>query len=190
MLQLRQAFRFRSKLRCLIRGIPESLACTATGVVAPLMLVAMSSLAQAPDESIGRIASTLEEMRSAANIARSRKLRRLRLRAAVLTIDQLLEELELLNLQGGSRSLSGWHRRLFSLGRLDPRATRLELSRQKSPEQLMDELFELQERLMRDLAGPEWGSLVDDESANEYAGEVSPKGGRDGSPLRSGLRAS
>ena len=53
-------------------------------------------------------------MRIAANNASLRKLRRLRLRAAVLTIDQLLEELELLNLHGRSRSLSTWRRRLFS----------------------------------------------------------------------------
>jgi hypothetical protein len=134
------------------------------------MLVAMSSLAQAPGESVGRIAKTIEDMKIAANIARLKKLRRLRLRAAVLTIDQLLEELELLNLQGRSRSLSAWHRRLFSLARLDPRATRLELSSEKSPDHLMDELFELQERLMSDLAGLEWGSFVDDESSSECAG--------------------
>ena len=68
----------------------------------------MSSLAQVRDESVGRIARTIEDMRIAANNASLRKLRRLRLRAAVLTIDQLLEELELLNLHGRSRSLSTW----------------------------------------------------------------------------------
>ncbi|MGH7761489.1 MAG: hypothetical protein ACREOY_08750 [Candidatus Dormibacteraceae bacterium] len=120
--------------------------------------------------SVGGIARAVEDTIIADKAARLRKMRRLRLRAAVLTIDQLLEELELLNLQGRSRSLDGWHRRLFSLGRLDPKATRFELASETSPQHLMDELFELQERLMRDLAGPEWNSLVDDESSSELRG--------------------
>ena len=151
-----------------------------------LKLTAMSSLAQVRDESVGRIARTIEDMRIAANNASLRKLRRLRLRAAVLTIDQLLEELELLNLHGRSRSLSTWRRRLFSLGRLDPKATRLELTSEKSPHHLMDELFELQERLMRDLARPKSDSLIDDENSSECAAQVSPPGDEDGSPLRRG----
>ena len=133
-------------------------------------------------ESGGAIARAIEDMRIADEAVRLRKVRRLRLRAAVLTIDQLLEELELLNLQGRSRSLDAWHRRLFSLGRLDPKATRLDLTSETSPQHLMDELFELQERLMRDLAGPEWNSLIDDESSSESGGQVSRPGHRDGSP--------
>ena len=132
----------------------------------------MSSAAQVPGESVGGIVRTIEDMRVAANIARLQKRRRLRLRAAVLTIDQLLEELELLNLQGRSRSLSAWHRRLFALGRWEPKATRLELASETSPQHLIDELFELQGRLMRELAGPEWDSFVDDEGSSESAGHL------------------
>jgi len=80
----------------------------------------------------------------------------------VVTIDQLLEELELLNLHGRSRSLAAWHRRLFWLGRL-PNATRLDLTSETSPQHVMNELFELQQGLMRELAGPEWDSVVEDE---------------------------
>jgi len=128
----------------------------------------MSSLTQVPTESAGPIARAIEDVRIADETDRVRKLRRLQLRAAVLTIDRLLEELELLNLQGRSRSLSAWHRRLFSLGRL-PNA---------SPQHVMNELFELQQRLMRELAGPERDSVVQD--------EMSAPGHRDASPLRSG----
>ena len=174
---------------CLIRGSQQLLVCTATPLLGGIMLRVMSSLVQVPTETVGGIARAIEDTRVAEDAARLRKQHRRRLRAAVLTIDRLLEELELLNLQGRSRSLSAWHRRLFSLGRLDPNATRLELTSETSPQHLMDELFELQERLMRDLAGPEWGSLVDDESPNECAGQVSPPGDRDGSPLRSSHRA-
>ena len=122
----------------------------------------MSSLTQVPTESAGPIARAIEDVRIADETDRVRKLRRLQLRAAVLTIDRLLEELELLNLQGRSRSLSAWHRHLFSLGRL-PNATRLDLTSETSPQHVMNELFELQQRLMRELAGPEWDSLVEDE---------------------------
>jgi len=141
----------------------------------------MSCLVGVPTESVGGFARAIEDTRLAEDAARLRKQHRRRLRAAVLTIDRLLEELELLNLQGRSRSLSAWHRRLFSLGRLDPNATRLDLTSETSPQHLMDELFELQERLMRDLAGPEW-SPVDDESSSGCAGQVSPPGDRDGLP--------
>jgi hypothetical protein len=137
----------------------------------------MSSLTQVPTESVGPIARAIEDVRIAAETDRVRKLRRLQLRAAVLTIDQLLEELELLNLQGRSRSLAAWHRRLFSLGRL-PNATRLDLTSETSPQHVMNELFELQQRLMRELAGPELDSVIED--------EMSAPGDRDGSPLRSG----
>jgi len=51
-----------------------------------------------------------------------------------------------LNPQGRSCSLSGWHRRLLSLGRLDPKATRLELTFESWPPHLLDHLFRLQER--------------------------------------------
>jgi hypothetical protein len=128
------------------------------------MLLAMSSLARVTAESVGGIARAIEEIRIAQDASRLRNQRRLRLREAVLTIDQLLEQLELLNLQGRSRSLSAWHRRLFSLGRLDPKATCLELTSETSPQHLMDELFELQERLLRDLAGPQWDPSLDVES--------------------------
>ncbi len=137
----------------------------------------MSSVAQVPGESVGGIARAIEDMTIADKAARLRKLRRLRLRAAVVTIDQLLEELELLNLHGRSRSLAAWHRRLFSLGRL-PNATRLDLTSETSPQHVMNELFELQQHWMRELAGPEWDSVVED--------EMSAPGDRDGSPLRSG----
>jgi|GEM_PF-2159276 len=120
------------------------------------MLLAMSSLARVSAESVGGIARAVEEIRIAEEASRLRNLRRMRLRTAVITIDQLLEQLEVLNLQGRSRSLSAWHRRLFSLGRLDPKATSLELTSETSAHHLMDELFELQERLLRDLAGPRW----------------------------------
>ncbi|MGH7764789.1 MAG: hypothetical protein ACREOM_10285 [Candidatus Dormibacteraceae bacterium] len=146
----------------------------------------MSTVTQVPGES-GAIARAIEDMRIAEKAVRLRKVRRLRLRAAVLTIDQLLEELELLNLQGRSRSLDAWHRRLFSLGALDPKTIRLELTSETSPQHLMDELFALQERLMRDLAGPEWNSLVDDESSSECGGKVSGPGHGDGLPLSSRL---
>jgi hypothetical protein len=139
----------------------------------------MSSVAQVAGEPLGGIARAIKDMRIAANTARLQKQRRLRLRAAVLTIDQLLEELELLNLQGRSRSLAAWHRRLFALGRL-PKGIRLDLISETSPQHVMDELLELQERLMRELAGPEWDSFVGDKSPNECAGEVSPPGDRDG----------
>ena len=152
------------------------------------MLRAMSSLARVPTETGGGIARAIEDIRIAENSARLQKQRHRRLRAAVLTIDQLLEELELLNLQGRSRSLSAWHRRLFALGRL-PNATRLELTSETSPQHVMDELFELQGRLMRELAGPEWDSFVDDESSSECAAQMSPPRDRDGSPLKSGLKS-
>ena len=141
------------------------------------MLRAMSSLVRVPTENGGGIARAIEDTRIAANTARLQKQRHRRLRAAMLTIDRLLEELELLNLQGRSRSLSAWHRRLFSLGRL-PNATRLDLTSETSPQHVMNELFELQQRLMRELAGPEWDSVIED--------EMSAPGDRDGSPLRSG----
>jgi hypothetical protein len=150
----------------------------------------MSNLARVPAESVGGMARAIEDTRIADDAARLRKLRRLRLRAVVLTIDQLLEELELLNLQGRSRSLSAWHRRLFSLGRLKPEAIRFELNSESSAQHLMDRLFELQERLMRDFAGPEWDLSVDGESSRECACQVSRLGDRDGSsPSRRGLPA-
>jgi hypothetical protein len=139
---------------CLICGSAGLLACTATDMLTLFMLLTMSSLTQVSAESVGGIARAIEEIRIAEEASRLRNLRRLRLRAAVLTIDRLLEQLEVLNLQGRSRSLSAWHRRLFSLGRLDPKTTRLELTSETSPQHVMDELFELQERLLRDLAGP------------------------------------
>ena len=123
----------------------------------------MSSLARVSAESVGGIARAVEEIRIAEEASRLRNLRRMRLRTAVITIDQLLEQLEVLNLQGRSRSLSAWHRRLFSLGRLDPKTTRLELTSETSPHHLMDELFELQERLLRDLAGPQSDPSLDGE---------------------------
>jgi hypothetical protein len=127
------------------------------------MLGCYEQLGRVPAESVGGMARAIEDTRIADDAARLRKLRRLRLRVVVLTIDQLLEELELLNLQGRSRSLSTWHRRLFSLGRLDPKATSLELTSETSPQHLMDELFELQERLLRDLAGPRWDPSLNGE---------------------------
>ena len=149
------------------------------------MLRPMNSLARVPTETGGGIARAIEDIRIAANTARFQRQRHRRLRAAILTIDQLLEELERLNLQGRSRVPSAWHRHLFPLWRL-PNATRLELSSATSPQHVMDELFELQGRLMRDLAGPEWDSFVDDESSSESA---APPRDRDGSPLRSGLES-
>jgi hypothetical protein len=158
------------------RSWAQSSATTASFVAAPgcspvrrqtcsllFMLQAMSSLARVSAESVGGVARAVEEIRIAEEASRLRNLRRLRLRAAVLTIDQLLEQLEVLNLQGRSRSLSAWHRRLFSLGRLDPKATSLELTSETSPQHLMDELFELQERLLRDLAGPRWDPSLNGE---------------------------
>ena len=172
---------------CLIRGSHLCLARTARAIVTPIMLGCMSCLVRVPAESVGGFARAIEDTRIAEDAARLRTQHRRRLRAAVLTIDRLLEELELLNLQGRSRSLSAWHRRLFALGRLDPKATRLDLTSETSPQHLMNELFELQQRLMRDLAGPEWDSVVEDESSSECAGKISAPGDRDGSPLKSGL---
>lgn len=175
---------------CLIRGGPGLVACTATALVTPLMLGCYEQLGPGPRRIGWGMARAIEDTRIADDAARLRKLRRLRLRAVVLTIDQLLEELELLNLQGRSRSLSAWHRRLFSLGRLKPEAIRFELNSESSPQHLMDRLFELQERLMRDFAGPEWDLSVDGESSRECACQVSRLGDRDGSsPSRRGLPA-
>jgi hypothetical protein len=166
----------QAKLQVRKRSWTQSSATTASFVAASgcspvrrqtcsllFMLLAMSSFAGVSAESVGGIARAVEEIRIAEEASRLRNLRRLRLRAAVLTIDQLLEQLEVLNLQGRSRSLSAWHRRLFSLGRLDPKATRLELTSETSPHHLMDELFELQERLLRDLAGPQSDPSLDGE---------------------------
>ena len=99
-----------------------------------------------------------------------------------VTIDRLLKQLELLNLQGRSRSLSAWHRRLYSLRRM-PKATRLDLISETSPRHVMDELCELQQRLIRDLADSE------NEKPERMRGQVSPTGDRDGSPLRGGLQS-
>lgn len=147
----------------------------------------MSTIARVEGDSVGGIARAIEDMSIAARNARLRKLRRTRLRAAMLTIDQLLEELEHLNLEGRSRPLSAWQHSLFSLRRLDPKAASLELPSEMPPERLMDVLFELQGRLMRDLAGPNWDSLIADENSSECAGKMSLQATRDGSPLRRDL---
>ncbi len=104
----------------------------------------------------------------------------MRLRAVVLAIDQLLEELELINLQGRFRSLSAWHRSLFSLGRLKPEAIRLEFNSESSVPHLMDQLFELQERLIRCLAGPERDPSVDGEGSRVCGCQASLLGDRNG----------
>lgn len=143
------------------------------------MLRAMSSLVHGPAETAGAVTTAAEEIRIAANTARVPMQGRLHLRAAVVTIDQLLKQLELLNLQGRSRSLSAWHRRLYSLGRM-PKATRLDLISETSPRHVMDELRELQQRLIRDLADSE------DESRSGCRGQVSRPAAGGGSPLSSG----
>jgi hypothetical protein len=43
----------------------------------------------------------------------------------------------------------------------------LELNGGSSPQLLMDQLFDLQERLMGDLAGPQWGLSADDGGSTE-----------------------
>jgi hypothetical protein len=50
---------------------------------------------------------------------------------------------------------------------------------------LIDELFELQGRLMRELAGPEWDSFVDDDSSSECAGHLLQPETEADPPLRS-----
>ena len=132
----------------------------------------MSSLVHKPTETVGRVATATEEITIT---ARLEKRRRSRLRAAVVTVDQLLKQLELLNLQGRSRSLSAWHRRLHSLGRM-PKATRLDLTSETSPRHVMNELIELRQRLIRDLADSEV------ESPGGCGGQVSPPADGDGSP--------
>jgi hypothetical protein len=135
----------------------------------------MSSLVHKPTKTVGRVATATEEITIAANIARVERRRRLRLRAAVVTVDQLLKQLEVLNLQGRSRSLSAWHRRLYSLGRM-PNATRLDLTSETSPRHVMNELIELRQRLIRDLADSEV------ESPGGRGGQASPPADGDGSP--------
>jgi hypothetical protein len=73
-----------------------------------------------------------------------------------------------------SRSLSAWHCRVLVPGRLKPEALS-ELNGGSSPQLLMDQLFELQERLMRDLAGPQWGLSADDEGSTECTFPASPR---------------
>ena len=126
----------------------------------------MNSFDPTHGESAGAIARAIEDLRVAEDAARLRRLPRLRLRAAMLAIDRLLEELEQCNLQVPSRSLSAWHCRVLVPGRLKPEALS-ELNGGSSPQLLMDQLFELQERLMRDLAGPQWGLFADDEGSTE-----------------------
>ena len=134
----------------------------------------MNSFDPTHGESAGAIARAIEDLRIAEDAARLRRLPRLRLRAAMLALDRLLEELEQCNLQGPSRSLSAWHCCVLVRGLLKPEAL-LELSGCSSPQQLMDQLFELQERLMMDLAGPRWDLSFDDEGSTEYTFPASPR---------------
>ena len=126
----------------------------------------MSSFDPTHGESAGAIARAIEDLRIAEDAARMRRLPRLRLREAMLAIDRLLEELEQCNLQGPTRSLSAWHCRVLAPGSLKRNAFS-ELNGDSPPQLLMDQLFDLQERLMRDLAGPQWGLSVDDEGSTE-----------------------
>ena len=134
----------------------------------------MNSFDPTHGESAGGIARAIEALRIAEDAASLRRLPRFRLRAAMLAIDRLLEELEQCNLQGSSRSISAWHCRVLVRGRLKYERW-LELNGGSSPQLLMDQLFDLQERLMRDLAGPQWSLSVDDEGSTLCTFPASPR---------------
>ena len=103
----------------------------------------MSSLADVSQE----IARTAEEQR------RSRR-RTIQLRRLLATVDRLLEELEELHLIGKSRVPLNWAARLEALTAALPAGMRRTLRTGVTIVRLMDELFAIQESLLREIAPP------------------------------------
>lgn len=105
------------------------------------------SIARSP-----RLATASQSFFSARRADRRRRRDRARIDIPMRVLDQMLEELEQMNLQGTKRVPTGFESRIEQLAEVLP----VEMPRMRSnvaPVTLMDMVFEVQDRLLDERAG-------------------------------------